>query len=97
MENLVLLSFLTASFLVESIISLKNEICFLTTYLSFPFMVGSGFGTQTINLFCFFSPKKDNVLRNSTPCISLRRKKYVISGGSIVSEQEGSKGGAAQK
>jgi hypothetical protein len=60
-------------------------------------MVGSGFGKQTIYLFCFFFPKKDNVLRNSIPSINLRRKKYVIIGGSIASEQEGSKGGVAQK
>ena len=53
---------------------------------------------ETNNYFIlgFFSPKKENVLRNSTPCISLRRTKYVISGGSIVSEQVGSKGGTAQ-
>ena len=54
---------------------------------------------ETNNYFIlgFFSPKKENVLRNSTPCISPRRTKYVISGGSIVSEQEGSKGGSAKK
>ena len=53
---------------------------------------------ETNNYFIlFFFPKKDNVLRNSTPSISLRRKIYVIICGSIASEQEGSKGGAAQK
>jgi hypothetical protein len=61
-------------------------------------MVGSGFGKQTITVyFGFFFFKERECFVKFYPLHKSQEKKNVISGGCIVSEQEGSKGGSAQK